>query len=528
LTEASPSRLGRYEIRATLGRGGMGVVYRGYDALLDREVAIKTYRRDSDMGDEARVRFEQEVRTASRLHHPNVVTVYDGGVEEDIPFIAMELVDGTTLEKELAESRKLTPARAAEVLAGVAAGLDHAHRLGILHRDLKPANILIARDGTPKIVDFGIAKLLELAPGKTTQLLGTPERMSPEQIRNEGLTPRSDVFALGVLAYEVLTGKVPFTGGSMNALFQAVLQVEPPPPSRVDRELPAAVDAAVARALAKDARRRTPDAITLAREIAAALGIGVPASIEERTGGGPADTMKVPAPPSAVSAGRIAAAGAAVLAGGALAVLLMRGDERPQSSPDLPAPTPAMERGSAKRSSREAPRPRALPAKPDRAAAAAPREAPTSTGRSKATELASMHVTSVPPGAVVLIDGRSKATTPAKIDELSPGRHDFEVRKSGFVTYRRSVSLEGGSIYTVDVTLPLEPIPASAPAGEIPLQQPTPQPPSPEPSPAPTAAAVPANPTIEAVPAIEAAPQIATPEPPATAVTPAAVLPASP
>lgn len=139
-----------------------------------------------------------------------------------------------------------------------------------------------------------------------------------------------------------------------------------------------------------------------------------------------------------------------------------------------------------------------------------------------------MHVTSVPPGAVVLIDGRSKATTPAKIDELSPGRHDFEVRKSGFVTYRRSVSLEGGSIYTVDVTLPLEPIPASAPAGEIPLQQPTPQPPSPEPSPAPTAAAVPANPTIEAVPAIEAAPQIATPEPPATAVTPAAVLPASP
>ncbi|MGH7804864.1 MAG: protein kinase domain-containing protein, partial [Candidatus Binatia bacterium] len=266
--------IGRYEIQRPIGAGGMGVLWLARDPMIDRLVAIKLMREGVESAT-SRERFMREARSAGRLHHPNIVVVFDGGIEGDTPFIAMELVNGPTLAAELERRGTIPPADTARLVRKIGEGLEYAHRHGVVHRDLKTANILLTQAGEPKISDFGVAKLLSADSGVTETPVGTPRNMSPEQVSGSPIDGRSDVFALGILAYELLTGISPFAGEHCTAVVYNILNNDPLPPSRVNPELPPAVDAPILRALSKDRDHRTPDPLTLADELDRAVGIGV-------------------------------------------------------------------------------------------------------------------------------------------------------------------------------------------------------------------------------------------------------------
>jgi hypothetical protein len=268
-----PDRIGRYRIVAELGRGSMGRVFRAYDPHTDREVALKvlveTSELDREEAEEARSRFLLEARAAGRLAHPAVVLVYDADVdaETDHPFLAMELVQGRSLAQLLRE-RDALPWREAVAIAGrVAEALDHAHERGIVHRDVKPGNVLVADDGGVKVSDFGIAKLVGESHTLAGSVMGTPQYMSPEQFQGEPLDGRSDLFGLGAMLYEMVTGEPPFRGDTLATISHKVVFVDPRPPSFARPDLPAEVERIVLRALAKDPNSR----FATGREMAAAL-----------------------------------------------------------------------------------------------------------------------------------------------------------------------------------------------------------------------------------------------------------------
>jgi len=283
-------RLGRYELIEVIGHGAMGVVYKAQDSFLDRIVAVKTYRQDVPITDDIKRRFEREVRTASKLVHPNIVVVLDGGLEQGVPFLAMEFIDGPTLGAEMTRRGRIAVDEAVNIIVEIAEGLAYAHARGVVHRDLKPANILLA-GGHPKIADFGVAKLMSSGTAATTTPVGTPSYMAPEQIEGRPVDIRTDVFALAIVAYEVLTGKPPFTGEGWTQVLYQIMHVEAPAPRSIDPTLPAAVDDLIAAALAKDPTKRTPDVRTFAAQLRAAFAGEKTAVVE------PPPTLAMPAPP---------------------------------------------------------------------------------------------------------------------------------------------------------------------------------------------------------------------------------------
>ncbi|HZQ91581.1 MAG TPA: serine/threonine-protein kinase [Terriglobales bacterium] len=250
-------KIGRYEIVAELGRGAMGVVYRATDPNIGRTVALKTMRIDAEGIDSQELlkRFRQEARAAGVLNHPNVVTIYDAGEHEGLFYMAMEYIEGRTLQTLLAGGRRLAAEQVVDVARQVCAGLDYAHARGIVHRDIKPANIMITAEGVVKIMDFGIAKT---GSGMTSagQVLGTPSYMSPEQVRGQALDGRSDLFSLGVVLYESVTGKKPFVGESITAIIYKIVAEDPVPPAEYDPELHPGLAAIVIKALAKTKEKR--------------------------------------------------------------------------------------------------------------------------------------------------------------------------------------------------------------------------------------------------------------------------------
>lgn len=267
-------RLGRYQITAELGRGAMGVVYRAIDPALDRTVAIKTINVIADLTERAEyeARFQQEAKAAARLNHPNIVTIYDIGRDGDVLYMAMELLEGEELRGLLDRARP--PVRlAVEILAQVADALAFAHDYGVIHRDIKPANIMIVRNGPVKITDFGVARLRSSdVRTQTGLLLGSPRYMAPEQIAGRRIDHRADIFALGVVLYEALTGVPPFAGDDLNAILFQVASVTPPPPSAVNAAVPAMLDLVLAKALAKDPEARYQTAREMAADMRASLG----------------------------------------------------------------------------------------------------------------------------------------------------------------------------------------------------------------------------------------------------------------
>ncbi len=269
--ERTKARIGRYLVTGRIGKGGMGMVYRGLDEALDREVAVKTLTAEGTLDAESRRRFEIEAKAAAKLQHPNIVTVFELGDDRGMPFIAMELLPGVDLEALLRSGEELLLAERLEIVVEVSRGLAFAHEHGVVHRDIKPSNIRILDDGTAKIMDFGIAKLGSTHLTKTGMMVGTIHYMSPEQIRGTTLDGRSDVFSLGVILHELLAGQRPFRGeGPTDILYKIVH--EPPEPLDVSGlGLDPRLAGVVARALEKDAERRYPTATALGDALQAIL-----------------------------------------------------------------------------------------------------------------------------------------------------------------------------------------------------------------------------------------------------------------
>src|SRR5215212_12046529 len=202
---------GRYRVVSTIGRGGFAIVYKAYHLALDRYVAIKVLRPELVEPEGALRRFQIEARASARLAgHPNIVTIYDIGAEDGSAYLVLQLVEGQTLERRLAGP--ITALEIDRIITGVALALDYAHSRNIIHGDIKPSNVLLEQDGTPVLSDFGIAKLLDATASMTNTLIGTPDYMSPEQIRGLVLDGRSDIYALGVMVYRIFAGEPPFHG----------------------------------------------------------------------------------------------------------------------------------------------------------------------------------------------------------------------------------------------------------------------------------------------------------------------------
>ena len=226
--------IGGYRIESLLGQGGMGSVYRGTDLMLDRPVAVKALRADVAASPDHVERFRQEAKTLARLLDPHIATLYAMLREGDDLYMVMEFVEGETFEALLARERWLPVDRALDLFGQALKGLDHAHRRGIIHRDVKPANFMLTPGGTVKVMDFGIARLLGSARmTQTRHAIGTAEYMAPEQVRAREVDARTDVYSLGVLLYEMLTGRVPFEAESAFEVMQAHLQTPPPNPEPI-------------------------------------------------------------------------------------------------------------------------------------------------------------------------------------------------------------------------------------------------------------------------------------------------------
>ena len=261
-------RIGRYRVRARLGKGGMGVVYLGRDETLDRDVAIKTLRIDGAPDDESRGRFEIEAKAAARLQHPNIVTVFELGEDRGLPYIAMELLGGQDLETLVRSGERLSVTERLDIVIQTLRGLDFAHTHQIVHRDIKPSNIRVLDDGGVKILDFGIAKVESTSVTRAGMMVGTPYYMSPEHIRGGILDGRSDVFATGVILHELFAFKRPFTADDpTRVLYRIVNEAHPPLPDQAAGPLTSEVQRVIDRSLEKDADARYASAGQMADDL---------------------------------------------------------------------------------------------------------------------------------------------------------------------------------------------------------------------------------------------------------------------
>jgi len=491
-------RIGRYEILEELGRGAMGVVYRARDPSIGRLIAIKTIRMtelsDPIESQRLRERLRREAHSAGILSHPGIVVVYDVGQEGDLAYIAMELVPGRSLESLLEDKEPPNQQTILSVLRQTAAALDYAHKKGIVHRDIKPANILISEDGVVKITDFGVAKIAsshQLTVAGT--VLGTPNYMSPEQIQGKPVDGRADQFALGVMAYEVLTGEKPFTGEQLTTVLYKIVAEPPRPPQEVNPSLPWPVSLVLSRALAKDPEQRYPSCTEFIEALANALGTKQDWQAGPRAGEAALPTAAVGTTVKEGVAARLeeaaerreeapkkrrraAPAAAAVLGVLAVAAAVFFGLERARSAagtaqppaaavaPTPPAgerPTPmpgegrgagaivqAGPAGASSDAGRPAPatkaavepEPPAQPAKPAEAAGAPAPIKPAGSGAVKppaerkpaAPGEFKLMVSTSPPGAEVVFDGnpQTKCTTPCT-SSLAPGRHTLVATLEG-------------------------------------------------------------------------------------------------
>ncbi|MFF9480393.1 protein kinase [Streptomyces sp. NPDC014733] len=268
---------GRYQLRALLGEGGMAAVHLAYDSVLDREVAIKTLHSELGREQAFRERFRREAQSVAKLTHTNIVSVFDSGEDEldgaMVPYIVMEYVSGQPLRSELdgdiAQHGAMPTQKALKITADVLAALEASHEMGLVHRDIKPGNVMLTKRNVVKVMDFGIARAMQSGVTSMTQtgmVVGTPQYLSPEQALGRGVDARSDLYSVGIMLFELLTGQLPFDADSPLAIAYAHVQEEPPLPSSINQSVPPAVDALVARALKKNPNERFPNAEAMQEE----------------------------------------------------------------------------------------------------------------------------------------------------------------------------------------------------------------------------------------------------------------------
>jgi len=284
-----PQKIGKYEIISEIGKGATSAVYRAYDPFQSRQVAIKVVfpeaLGDQEYGRRYRKLFVTEASLAGKLSHPHIAAIYDAVAGEDTSYIVMEYVDGTTLEQYTQHDSLLPMRRIVEIIYKCAKALEYASNQGVIHRDIKPANILLAGESDIKISDFGAALT---QAGETTQVsgIGSPAYMSPEQVKEQSLTYQTDIFSLGVVMYQLLTGRLPFQGANNYSMIYQIINIEPPSPIEVRPDIPPRIDAIVRRALQKDTERRYQTWDEFAHDLATALGT------EEKPGQGFAESGK--------------------------------------------------------------------------------------------------------------------------------------------------------------------------------------------------------------------------------------------
>jgi serine/threonine protein kinase len=493
--------LGRYEILDEIAEGAMGVVYKARDPLIDRVVAIKTVTIGlSNAETEAfERRFFREAKSAGRLNHPNVVTIHDVGKTEDIAYIAMEFLDGQSLREILDSGVVLPPQRIADIAAEIAEGLAFAHRNQVVHRDVKPANIMVLASGAVKITDFGIALLPTGTRTLAGNVFGSPRYTSPEQVMGRPVDGRSDIFSLGAVVYEMLTGKAPFAGDDLNGILKAVLSEPTPPPTGHNPKLPRAFDHIVGKALAKDPNDRYQDADEMANDLRHFDSIEfktpapaplpalehpthpIPSSATELASAAD-EEQSLPSIETVLYASEpwwrqrrtmIAAASAAVMLG-VVAIVAMRDSPAPASTASesprpataaaiapatttMPAPAaaappaPLVPRMVAATASvppqvikePDAPVKAATPAPADATAAqlAAAPAAPKPTAR----------ITfAVTPWGEIYVDGRKRGISPPMQElRVAPGKHVVEIRNSTFAPHRETVDVAADGVLRI-------------------------------------------------------------------------------
>ncbi|MCL4682215.1 MAG: protein kinase [Rhodocyclaceae bacterium] len=361
-------KLGKYEIRGELGQGAMGIVYDGFDPMIARRVALKTVRRDQlDRAEveEILARFKREAQAAGRLNHPNIVQIYEYGEDDGTAFIAMEFVEGRELKDFFDADERFPMAEIVRIMGQLLEALDYSHRNGVVHRDIKPANIILLKDGTVKVADFGIARVESSNLTQAGSVLGTPSYMSPEQFMGQTVDGRSDLFSAGVILYQFLTGEKPFTG-ALTTIMHKVLKEEPPAPSALNVQVPRPFDALIRKALAKrpDERFQNGREFVIALKMAAA-GQAVPGDGDatlvndaeatladaaertlamERPAAAPQPAPAPAAPPPKQSSQGLAIAVVAVVAAiglGAAAYVFLGRDVAPPSAASAPQPAAA-------------------------------------------------------------------------------------------------------------------------------------------------------------------------------------------
>jgi serine/threonine protein kinase len=475
---------GRYEILSPLGRGGMGVVYRAHDRVLDETVALKVLRGDVAAEPEMPRRFRSEIKLARRVAHPNVCRIYEYGEDGGRQYISMELVEGTNLKEVLRQRGALPPDEAYAVAIQVAEGLEAIHHVGIVHRDLKTLNVMIDAHGAAKVMDFGIAKKVagEGASPSGSYVVGSPEYMSPEQARGQPVDFRSDVYALGIILFEVFTGRVPFRGDTPVATLLMHLETPPPLEGPAASAIPLAARPILRKALAKDPAARHGRA----HELADAL----------RGARAPVGSVEAARPSPSGGGSRTAGIAAAAVAVGAVVLFVVRsrapaslpppsieptavvppvslGSEPPSELPPTPSPSatarPPVTTAPAAVRSAPAPVPAATasPAAPSPAptplptpvASASPSPVAPSPPPTPPPEADGWLLVAVRPWADVTIDGRSLGMTPLRRQLLRPGPHTVVLSHPDYRPFQRKVTILSGKPYSLDVDLTQEGIP---------------------------------------------------------------------
>src|SRR5690349_6343124 len=255
------TKAGRYEIVGELGRGAMGVVYKVVDPVIGRTVAVKTIRLSEEgtglSRPELLTRFQTEARAAGLLTHPNIVVVFDAGEEDGLYYITMELVEGKSLQALLDGGHSFPLSRTLRILDQTCSALQFAHERNVVHRDIKPANLMLTADDTVKITDFGTAKILQFGSAQqTSHVMGTPSYMSPEQVKGRAVDGRSDIFSLGVMLYEMVTGEKPYPGQNITTVIYKIVNEDPVPPRQIDPSIHPGINAVIMKALAKEPEQR--------------------------------------------------------------------------------------------------------------------------------------------------------------------------------------------------------------------------------------------------------------------------------